>query len=683
MRKFIGAIAVALTLFVVGAVPAHAEAPSPSVSSNVTDKTGKLDKSRMELLVNQVQAETDYELYVYLTDSLDGMSGAQWAVETANKSNLDATNAILFVIATEDRKYGSAFPTGSSIASVITTVEAAAIPAMKDGNWNGAVEAYGNKVMTASHEVATPVAQRSEVVDNATAGFLNVLGFVLLVLVSVFGVGLTIAFGIRYGSRFVEYRRSVKTTKREIAKMTASLPATVTAVDTKLNDLATKISFAESMYGADSVAHAHSAATKASTTLQNAIVLMGQLENTKDRDENLRTLRDAAAQLNVANRSVNSAEETINDLNADHDALVAKVASLKASASEYETLATEYTEAYREMVTRFDASYISDIADAIDALKKGGAVLSEKIERVSGMSVLSEAKVLVSEAVAAVETLRNVKTWAVKEMRKIENFDATRNEVIMNATAFLEQNSGGANAHKKVAPLVAKAKASIENVRKIDGTKGDPDKQLQKAMDDFEIYRASVKSVKSMAVKVSSTKKILISLIEQKVYENLTIAKNIERYGIRLNAAEKEAFDADRKNTALSCRDLEAKVRAVDAYDVDSVEELSKQVNRLIGDSAKKTSSIVHRIEKVKAEQEATQRRIEEENRRKRAAKIKAEEEERRRRNRSRSSSSRSSSSSYSGSSSYYDSGYSSSSSSSSFSGSGGSSSDSGSGGSF
>lgn len=690
MRKILSIVATVFMLMIAGVAPSFAEAPAPSISSSITDKSGSLDKAQMDLLVNQVAAETDYELYVYITDTFNGMSGAQWAVETANKSRLDSTNAVLFAIATKDRKYGSAFPTGSIIASNITKVEAEAIPSLKKGDWNGAVASYGTALMQNSHAVAASKSQSSAETDKAMAGLLGVMGNILVFIVGAIALVVAGIFGFK-GIRKV--RETIAENRRLDAKMVSlkeSVPAFITSVDTKLNDLTAQVEFAMAMYGADHAESTKELVASASKRLQKAITLTGNPSGVKkNRAEVLNDLRLADSELQVADKYLNNAEKNINTMKTEQDSIETGEASAKESVQRLIAREDALNAEVKDLQKSFDESFIADAVKASKAFSAKVAEASLLVSRLADKDGLTSRQSSLSEAMDATKGAEKSAVTVTRLVKKAVTFRAFVEEEV-NARVQTMAKNAAVNTKADMVDVASTARKALEDAKAVDCTKGDPQKALLQALAPFEAYTGAVAVYSAKASKVSASKSIVLSIIGQKEGELMTFMSDLSKRSSSY-VGDRVALHEDAKLAIATLQDLKVRVKSVEAYDVAEMEKFTASVNVFIGDLSKrfaKALSLIEaekeRIRQQKAEEErrrraaeeelARQRRVEEERRRK---KRREEEEEAARRRRSSYSSS--SSSSYGG----YSSSYSSSSSSSSFSGSGGSFGDSGSGGSF
>lgn len=128
-----------------GAVSASAAPPLTDISTFVVDPEQATDMDAAIEAVNRVAEQTNFELNVVVVDSFDGMQGDEWALKSAQWSNLDPANQILFAVALDDLAVGSA-----AAKSIPETIEAA--------------EAYANDALQKRADVDEAIASYADVV---------------------------------------------------------------------------------------------------------------------------------------------------------------------------------------------------------------------------------------------------------------------------------------------------------------------------------------------------------------------------------------------------------------------------------------------------------------------------------------------------------------------------------------
>jgi len=137
---------------------AHAEPPL-DMRGDITDTAGVLgdDTPRVQKALDNFTKETGFKLFVVYVESFDGLSGAQWADQTAAKSGIGTTD-ILLAVSTEDRRYGITVPREHPLDDQdFRDVETGDIrPALSEGDWAGAAIAAAQSYTRRSEESGLP-----------------------------------------------------------------------------------------------------------------------------------------------------------------------------------------------------------------------------------------------------------------------------------------------------------------------------------------------------------------------------------------------------------------------------------------------------------------------------------------------------------------------------------------------
>lgn len=686
MRKSAATLALMFTMLFAGTGAAHAEAPSETLTASVTDNAGVLNADRLDLLVSQVEAETNYELYVYFTDTFDGMPGAQWAVETAEKSGLDASNAVLFAVAV-DGKYGSAFPSGSSVASEISQIEKSAISALKADDWDGAVEAYGNTLI----DVAQGKASASEDKANgAVSGFFTFLKWTVGIIVSLVLLVLGSIFGFRFFVAARAKRADFKFSVKEMNSVKNALPAQITQLDDLFGSAKEKVEFATSLYGEKNTVGYNDIMLQASKSLQKAAAVSA------NHPEKISTKAEADArfhELAMAESTLNGSVRRINGVIREINAMEAKVSSVKKNQRETaELLSTSAKEieaaekALAELGSAYAPAFLVNVSRAVEGWKEARLELAAKAAKVDALVAEDDYTGARKNSIDVENELRVLKKFRSNfnsKVKTVRNYDAVIAEQV-NVIQKEIYDGSPENKLSKMAPLIQAVKEAMAKTKGIDVTAGNPSAELQKVMMPVKEYRETVSYLRTRRDKVEAVKKS-IRQNHRAADEGLdTIMNGADDFGFEAEYADD--FAVAQKMLKTDFATVLADADNLDAYDVDGVNKLKEKQAVMFSNYTKVLSGASARVERSKAEKarkEAERRAEEKRKKRKREE----EEEERRRAARRRSSSygysygSRSSSSSSYG----YGGGYSSSSydSGSSFSSSGGSFDSGGSGGSF
>jgi len=123
----------------VGGAPASAAEPV-SLTGEITDQVGALDGQQDEVqsALDQLAADTPYQLYVVYVADFGGAEPVTWAQETATASGLGSEDFVL-AVATDARRYALVpQSTGDLSASQVEKAAAATEDQLRDDDWAGA-----------------------------------------------------------------------------------------------------------------------------------------------------------------------------------------------------------------------------------------------------------------------------------------------------------------------------------------------------------------------------------------------------------------------------------------------------------------------------------------------------------------------------------------------------------------
>ena len=170
-------IVAALMLVLVGMllVPGLALAEDPfRLESQIVDRAGALSGREAEVraAIDDLRDAEQVELWVVYVDTFSGLDAAEWAMETADKSDLGLNDALL-AVAVEDRNYyyvvDQDFPLSDDEMNdvMVRSVE----PALHDADWAGAAVGAATGIAEAlSPVVVTTVATSAPATVTTTAG---------------------------------------------------------------------------------------------------------------------------------------------------------------------------------------------------------------------------------------------------------------------------------------------------------------------------------------------------------------------------------------------------------------------------------------------------------------------------------------------------------------------------------
>lgn len=156
-------LASAVTTLVAGALllmlPTAATAEPPlDVTGTVTDEAGVLDDDQRAAVEDALDAHfeaTRSQIFVVYVDTFDGLSGADWAAQTAQTSGLGVAD-ILLVVATQQRAYGFDVPDDISDADLERVERDFVLPALRNDDWDGAAIAAADGFTTVQEGVDIP-----------------------------------------------------------------------------------------------------------------------------------------------------------------------------------------------------------------------------------------------------------------------------------------------------------------------------------------------------------------------------------------------------------------------------------------------------------------------------------------------------------------------------------------------
>ena len=140
--------AVLLTL-----APAYADDPF-HLPDEVVDKSGVLrDETSVRVALDRLHHETGLQLFVVFVDDFGGLSGADWADQSAGLSHLGDAD-LLIAVATAERSWGMSVSDESGISTDQQDRVSAEFvePQLRDSNWDGAVVAAADGFLLMSQE---------------------------------------------------------------------------------------------------------------------------------------------------------------------------------------------------------------------------------------------------------------------------------------------------------------------------------------------------------------------------------------------------------------------------------------------------------------------------------------------------------------------------------------------------
>lgn len=679
MKSIVSAAILMIALMTGLAVPAYAETPPNNISTNVVDHSEKLNSATMNELVAQVQRETGYQFYVYFTDSFDGTSGSQWAYQAATNSHLDSSKVVLFAVAVKDKKYGSAFPSNSDLSKKASTMEGAAVPAMKDGKWDDAVEAYANQLIAISHKTDAESAQNSGQSDAAGGIFLTVITWIVSILAGLGLIVVAIMFGPRGVRNLIDYAHDLKTAKSEVKDLRVSVPAGISALDDSIVKAKDKLAYVVSMYGELPLISAklHSAQTNMQAAIKKLANVPASAHGLRATNYRLRDLQNVLARVRSGEMNVSAAEKAMKDMETRVDSLKFGIAQAAKTVAKLKPQVVEGEETVALVRKRFDEGYLTNLVTALNLAMKNVTTAERNLAEAGSAVAANDfdrADELAKTADSNIANANQYFTDMSAIAREMARFSSKRDQIVQKFESEIAANTSE-NAHPSVQTLIPAAKAALVEASARQFDSGNPTKELEQVLAPATAYRDAVDHLMKLKGIVKEEKVRATTKIKaMRNWQKTALVSNIKEYGIAVTALEKVALGEVEKIMKVDIAGVEWDLKDVSPYDLSAATMLSKKLDYLNSTMQSLVASLTAKTETAIAAEERRQEEIRAEQERKRKEeKRKRDEEEAARRRRMSSSRSRSSSSSSSSYSSYgggYSGGYDS---SSSFSSSGGS----------
>ena len=249
--------------------PAQANDPL-NISGPVTDPAGVLGSrtAEVETALNSYADQTGFQLFVVYVPTFDGMDGADWADQTAVKSNI-GTADVLLAVATRERSFGISVDDSNPLSdSDIDSLEREYIlPELRDSDWAGAAIAAAEGLTDAVQDNDPP------------------WGWIAGGGAAAIGVG---AFAVhrirrRYASTHVVLDEHGKPLDPLSALETDELDqrrgAALVALDNALASSQQELSFAEAQFGKEATKEFTTALATARTLSQQAFAIQQLLDD--------------------------------------------------------------------------------------------------------------------------------------------------------------------------------------------------------------------------------------------------------------------------------------------------------------------------------------------------------------------------------------------------------------------
>lgn len=510
------ALVLGLLLMFAGVAPAKA-ASTPALVSSITapitdDTSGQvLDKDRLKPIIDQVNNEAHLQFYVVYTDSFNGQTGSQWALAKAKSSNLDPSNSLIFGVAVKDHKYGSAYNNAAPVASRISTVEDAAKPSLRSGDWNGAVEAYGKAAIKA---VNSPSGSTASTPVNWSAIW-TVIGAAALIvtLIALFLLGAI-------------HLRKRNTKRREDASLSAALTEInqnntrrLLAVEEKYKTVSEKVDFVAAMYsGLSLVTTAKNALVAVNSALLRVPTERSKITYKGDAvapTENSRVgvyhtsdaIKTAEDKLTEAEKALTRIDQTV----AERDATITASAKTLAGIDTEREMAQNDIDAVKSV---YNATYLRNLSASVTAWDKAikdyrGAVNTLNKASLEGTDA-AEDKVK--------GALRKVKTAQRKfdaAMEYVTTPDVRRDKSFAHLFGQIASSGDMLDEFPALNEASRTAEAAVEVAKRIDLSTGNPDAALSAATGPISTFLDMLGKVKATRQKNRELRKNIVDTVNE------------------------------------------------------------------------------------------------------------------------------------------------------------------------
>lgn len=157
VRRALAVTATLLALAMVGAGPAAAEDPI-DVTGNITDRADALggDTAEVQTALDAYYEQTNRQLFVVYVSDFGGLTGSEWAAQTAERSGLGRAD-VLLAIALDQRSYGyDADAEDFSDADLEKVDRDFILPALRQDDWAGAAVGAAEGLTEVSQDSGIP-----------------------------------------------------------------------------------------------------------------------------------------------------------------------------------------------------------------------------------------------------------------------------------------------------------------------------------------------------------------------------------------------------------------------------------------------------------------------------------------------------------------------------------------------
>ena len=265
----------ALVSAVVG-VPAAVGVPLPAeppvnLRDRVTDTADVLtsaEESEIEEALSSVSADVGLAAYVVFTDGFSGLSGEQWAVDTAEKSSFGAQNVLFAVaVAVDERSFGIAKSDEGPLSdSDVRDIEQAVVGSLGADEWAAAALAFAEAVK------ATASPDEDGGSGSSSGGMLGVVVFLFIVAL----IGLVVWAVVRSRKQKPQVEGLDALPTEELARRAG---AALVQVDDAVKTSEEELAFAQAQFGLQATDKFSAALAEARATSQRAFAIQQALDD--------------------------------------------------------------------------------------------------------------------------------------------------------------------------------------------------------------------------------------------------------------------------------------------------------------------------------------------------------------------------------------------------------------------
>ncbi|MCV2395080.1 TPM domain-containing protein [Actinotalea sp. M2MS4P-6] len=390
------------------AAPAWADEPG-NLPADLTDTAGVLSDSEateVQDALDQLQADTGYQLFVAYVPSFDGMSAADWANETATASGLGRDD-LLLAVAVDDRQYHLSVDDAIAFTDdQLGEIERTAEQHLAQDDWAGAAIATASAIEDAA---SGGTASGS---SGGVSGLL-VAGIIGLVVIGIFW--------------FVASRRSRSrgtaaddTTKLPTAELGRRASAALVELDDAVKTSEQELGFAQAQFGVEATRRFTEVLAQATSSLAQAFALRQKLDDSEPETE-----PQARAMMTQILELCRSADEQLDAQADEFDRLrdlqsraPQVLAETRQRADEVSSRLGGARATLSSLATTFTPAALSSVADNADQAEALLAGARESVDR--GLAVVE------TDRAAAVGLARAAEDSVEQAVRLLDAVDHAR-----------------------------------------------------------------------------------------------------------------------------------------------------------------------------------------------------------------------------------------------------------------